>query len=78
MAETKKDALAAFDVFVETWGVKYDKAVECLVNCKGADAERVEEIRNRTEANRFEIKTQLALCTRRTEHRKEVNGAQHP
>jgi putative transposase len=27
MAETKKDALAAFDVFVETWGVKYDKAV---------------------------------------------------
>jgi len=30
MAETKKDALAAFDVFVETWGVKYDKAVECL------------------------------------------------
>ena len=30
MAETKKDALAAFDAFVETWGVKYDKAVECL------------------------------------------------
>ena len=28
MAETKKDALAAFDVFVETWGVKYDKAVD--------------------------------------------------
>jgi putative transposase len=26
MAETKKDAFAAFDVFVETWGVKYDKA----------------------------------------------------
>jgi putative transposase len=31
MGETKKDALAAFDAFVETWGVKYDKAVECLV-----------------------------------------------
>jgi len=30
MAETKNDALAAFDAFVETWGVKYDKAVECL------------------------------------------------
>jgi transposase-like protein len=30
MAETKKEALVAFDVFVETWGVKYDKAVECL------------------------------------------------
>src|ERR1700730_1200351 len=25
MAETKKDALAAFDAFIETWGVKYDK-----------------------------------------------------
>jgi hypothetical protein len=31
MAETKKDAFAALDVFVETWGVKYDKAVNCLV-----------------------------------------------
>jgi putative transposase len=30
MAETKKDALAAFDAFVETWAVKYDKAVECF------------------------------------------------
>jgi hypothetical protein len=28
MAETKKDALVAFDVFVETWGVKYDKAAK--------------------------------------------------
>ena len=36
MAETKKDALAAFDVFVETWGVKYDKAVECLIKDLGA------------------------------------------
>ena len=31
MAETKTDALAAFDAIVETWGVKYDKAVECLI-----------------------------------------------
>jgi putative transposase len=31
MAETKKDALAAFDTFVEIWGVKYDKAIECLI-----------------------------------------------
>jgi transposase-like protein len=31
MAETKKDAFAAFDAFVETWCVKYDKAVECLI-----------------------------------------------
>ena len=36
MAETKKDALAAFDAFVETWGVKYDKAVECLIKERDA------------------------------------------
>jgi putative transposase len=27
MAETKKEANAAFDLFVETYGVKYEKAV---------------------------------------------------
>jgi putative transposase len=36
MAETKKEACAALDVFVETWGVKYDKAVECLVKDRDA------------------------------------------
>jgi putative transposase len=36
MAETKKEALAAFDAFVETWGVKYDKAVECLIKDREA------------------------------------------
>ena len=36
MAETKKDALAAFDAFIETWGVKYDKAVECLIKDRDA------------------------------------------
>jgi putative transposase len=36
MAETKKDALAAFDSFVETWVVKYDKAVECLIKDRDA------------------------------------------
>jgi putative transposase len=30
MAETRKDAEAAFDRFVELYGVKYDKAVACL------------------------------------------------
>ncbi|GBF27493.1 hypothetical protein MnTg02_02547 [bacterium MnTg02] len=30
MAETRKDALVAFDAFVEIYGVKYDKAVACL------------------------------------------------
>jgi hypothetical protein len=36
MAETKKDALVAFDALVETWGVKYDKAVECLIKDRDA------------------------------------------
>ncbi len=36
MAETKKDALAAFDALIETWGVKYDKAVECLIKDREA------------------------------------------
>ena len=36
MAKTKKDALAAFDAFVETYGVKYDKAVACLVKDRDA------------------------------------------
>ena len=36
MAETKNDALAAFDVFAETWSVKYDKAVDCLVRDRDA------------------------------------------
>ena len=36
MAETKNDALVAFDAFVETWGVKYDKPVECLTKDREA------------------------------------------
>jgi putative transposase len=36
MAETKKDALVAFDAFVEIWGLKYDKAVECLTKHRDA------------------------------------------
>jgi len=36
MAETKQDAFAAFDAFVESWGVKYDKAVECLIKDRDA------------------------------------------
>ena len=35
MAETK-EALAAFDAFVETYGVKYDKAVACLAKDRDA------------------------------------------
>ena len=36
MADTKKDALVAFGAFVETWGVKYDKGVECLIKDRDA------------------------------------------
>jgi putative transposase len=36
MAETRKDALAGFDAFVEAWGVKYNKAVECLIKDRDA------------------------------------------
>jgi transposase-like protein len=36
MAETKTQALTAFDAFVETWGIKYDKAVECLIKDRDA------------------------------------------
>ena len=36
MAETKKDALMAFDAFIETWGVKYERAVECLIKDRDA------------------------------------------
>jgi putative transposase len=36
MAATNAEALAAFDAFVETWGVKYEKAVECLTKDREA------------------------------------------
>src|SRR5437016_1408589 len=36
MAETKNDANAAFDTFVETYAIKYDKAVGCLTRDREA------------------------------------------
>ena len=36
MAETKKDALVAFDAFAGTWSPKYEKAVECLIKDRNA------------------------------------------
>jgi putative transposase len=36
MAETKKDALVAFDVFIETWGVKF--AVRCSPPSRALEA----------------------------------------
>jgi len=36
MAETRVDAEAAFDLFIEKYGVKYDKAVACLTKDRDA------------------------------------------
>ena len=36
LAETKNNAYVAFDAFVETYGVKYDKAVACLMKDREA------------------------------------------
>ena len=36
MAETRKDAEAAFDAFLEVYGVKYEKAAECLTKDRTA------------------------------------------
>lgn len=36
MAETRKDAEAAFDAFIEVYGVKYEKAAECLTKDRTA------------------------------------------
>jgi len=36
MAETKKDALVAFDAFIETWRAKYERAVDCLIKDRDA------------------------------------------
>jgi transposase-like protein len=36
MAETKKDAVVAFEAFAETYEVKYDKAVDCLTKDRDA------------------------------------------
>jgi transposase-like protein len=36
MAETRADAEAAFDAFIEIYGVKYDKAVDCLIKDREA------------------------------------------
>lgn len=36
MAETKKAAVAALEAFVETYGVKYDKAADCLTKDRDA------------------------------------------
>ena len=36
MAETKKDAVKAFDAFVETYQVKYKRATDCLTKDRDA------------------------------------------
>src|SRR3954453_11749478 len=36
MAETKKDAVNAFEAFVETYQIKYDRAADCLTKDREA------------------------------------------
>ena len=36
MAETKKDAVAALEAFVETYQVKYERAADCLTKDRDA------------------------------------------
>jgi putative transposase len=36
MAERKRDAITAFDAFAESYGMKYDKAVDCLTKDRDA------------------------------------------
>jgi putative transposase len=36
LAETKKDAVTAFEAFVETYQVKYDRAANCLTRDRDA------------------------------------------
>src|SRR5271156_5652093 len=36
MAETKKNAVKAFDAFVETYQIKYDRAADCLTKDRDA------------------------------------------
>ena len=43
MAETKVGASAAFDFFIEAYGVKYDRAVKCLTKDR-ADCKRSQGI----------------------------------
>jgi transposase-like protein len=32
----QEGALVAFDAFIETWGIKYDRVVDCLVKTRDA------------------------------------------
>jgi len=56
MAETKKDAVKAFDAFVETYQVKYKRATDCLTKDRDAllafydfPAEHWKHLRRRTQ-----------------------------
>jgi len=66
MAETKKEANAAFDLFVETYGVKYERAVAKLVKDRDVlltfydfPAEHWKHIRTRPGLRPFRAETRL-------------------
>jgi putative transposase len=69
MAETKNDALMAFDAFVENWGIKYDKAVECLIKDRDAllafydfPAEHWKHLRTTDEIDKSFLLRDLLFC----------------
>jgi len=66
MAETKKEANAAFDLFVETYGVKYERAVARLIKDRDVlltfydfPAEHWKHIRTRPGLRPFRAETRL-------------------
>ena len=69
MAGTKKDALAAFDVFVQTWGVKYEKAVECLVKDRNALLAFYDLLSRALEASAHDQRYRKLVCDRAPSHR---------
>ena len=73
MAETKPEALVAFDAFVETYGVKYDKAVACLVKDRDAllafydfPAEHWKHLRTPSTGSTYGPRTRLQARSRRS------------
>ena len=66
MAETKKEAVAAFDAFAESYAPKYDKAVECLTKDRDAllafydfPAEHWKHLRRRLVSERTAVINQI-------------------
>ena len=80
MAETKKEANAAFDLFVETYGVKYERAVARLVKDRDVlltfydfPAEHWKHIRTRPGLRPFGLKHASGVFPRRPSPRSKAS-----